>query len=36
MDPKLVYDVGVHRGDDTAYYLHMGFRDHRLSPVRVV
>jgi hypothetical protein len=19
MDPKLVYDVGVHRGDDTAY-----------------
>ena len=26
MDPKLVYDVGVHRGDDTAYYLHKGFR----------
>ena len=26
MDPRLVYDVGVHRGDDTAYYLHKGFR----------
>jgi len=26
MDPKLVYDVGVHRGDDTAYYLHKGYR----------
>ena len=26
MDPKLVYDVGMHRGDDTAYYLHKGFR----------
>ena len=26
MDPRLVYGVGVHRGDDTAYYLHKGFR----------
>jgi FkbM family methyltransferase len=26
MEPRLVYDVGVHRGDDTAYYLHKGFR----------
>ena len=26
MDPKLVYDVSMHRGDDTAYYLHKGFR----------
>ena len=26
MDPKLVYDVGAHRGEDTAYYLHQGFR----------
>ena len=26
MDPKLVYDVGMHRGDDTAYYLHKGYR----------
>jgi len=26
MDPKLVYDVGVHRGEETAYYLHKGFR----------
>ena len=26
MDPRLVYDVGVHRGDDTAYYLHKGYR----------
>ena len=26
MDPKLVYDVGVHNGNDTAYYLHKGFR----------
>ncbi len=26
MDDKLIYDVGVHNGDDTAYYLHKGFR----------
>jgi FkbM family methyltransferase len=26
MNPKLIYDVGVHNGDDTAYYLHKGFR----------
>ena len=26
MDSNLVYDVGVHRGDDTAYYLRKGFR----------
>ena len=26
MHPKLVYDVGAHRGEDTAYYLHKGFR----------
>jgi FkbM family methyltransferase len=26
LNSKLVYDVGVHRGDDTAYYLHKGFR----------
>jgi predicted RNA methylase len=22
----LVYDVGLHNGDDTAFYLHQGFR----------
>jgi FkbM family methyltransferase len=26
MDSKLIYDVGVHNGDDTAYYLHKGYR----------
>jgi FkbM family methyltransferase len=26
MDSELVYDVGAHRGEDTAYYLHQGFR----------
>src|SRR5215467_3283732 len=26
MDPKLIYDVGMHNGDDTAYYLWRGFR----------
>ncbi len=25
MTPLLIYDVGVHNGDDTAYYLHKGF-----------
>jgi FkbM family methyltransferase len=25
-DPGLVYDVGMHNGDDTAYYLHRGYR----------
>ena len=23
--PKLIYDVGMHNGDDTAYSLHKGF-----------
>ena len=26
MIPELIYDVGMHNGDDTAYYLHRGFR----------
>jgi FkbM family methyltransferase len=26
MNPKLIYDVGMHNGDDTAYYLHRGFQ----------
>jgi FkbM family methyltransferase len=26
VNPNLVYDVGLHLGDDTAYYLHLGFR----------
>jgi len=26
MDPGLIYDVGVHIGEDTGYYLHKGFR----------
>lgn len=26
MMPQLVYDVGMHNGDDTAYYLHKGYR----------
>ena len=26
MDSKLIYDVGVHNGDDSAYYLHKGYR----------
>jgi FkbM family methyltransferase len=25
MQPKLIYDVGMHNGDDTAYYLHCGY-----------
>lgn len=25
MNPRLVFDVGMHNGDDTAYYLHRGF-----------
>lgn len=24
--PALVIDVGMHNGDDTAYYLHRGYR----------
>jgi len=24
--PDLIYDVGMHNGDDTAFYLHQGFR----------
>src|SRR5690242_20149568 len=26
MVPDLIYDIGVHDGDDTAYYLHKGYR----------
>jgi len=26
MSPDLIYDVGMHNGDDTAYYLHRGYR----------
>lgn len=26
IDEQLIYDVGMHNGDDTAYYLHLGFR----------
>lgn len=26
MDSNLIYDVGFHNGDDTAYYLHRGYR----------
>ena len=26
MDRDLIYDVGVHNGNDTAYYLHCGYR----------
>ena len=26
MSPDLIYDVGLHNGTDTAYYLHKGFR----------
>ncbi|TIL80880.1 MAG: FkbM family methyltransferase, partial [Mesorhizobium sp.] len=26
MQADLVYDVGMNNGDDTAYYLHRGFR----------
>lgn len=26
MNPKLIYDVGMNNGDDTAYYLWRGFR----------
>lgn len=26
MDEKMIYDVGMHTGEDTAYYLHRGFR----------
>ncbi len=25
MNPSLIFDVGMHNGDDTAYYLHRGF-----------
>lgn len=25
MNPRLVFDVGMHNGDDTAYYLHRGY-----------
>jgi len=26
MVPDLIYDIGLHDGDDTAYYLHKGYR----------
>ena len=26
MEKNLIYDVGMSNGDDTAYYLHRGFR----------
>lgn len=26
MNPQLIYDVGVHNGDDAAYYLHKGYK----------
>lgn len=26
MDKKLIYDVGMHNGDDTAYYLSLGYK----------
>jgi len=26
MNPNLIFDVGMHNGDDTAYYLHRGYR----------
>jgi FkbM family methyltransferase len=26
MDPDLIFDVGMHQGIDTAYYLHLGYR----------
>ena len=31
-DPKLIYDVGMHNGDDTAYYLWRGFRVVAIEP----
>jgi FkbM family methyltransferase len=32
LDPKLIYDVGMHNGDDTAYYLLRGFRVVAIEP----
>jgi len=32
MNPKLIYDVGMHNGDDTAYYLRRGFRVVAIEP----
>jgi FkbM family methyltransferase len=32
VDPTLVYDVGMHNGDDTAYYLRRGFRVVAVEP----
>ena len=26
IDPNLVFDIGLNNGDDTAYYLHLGYR----------
>src|SRR4051812_29117134 len=26
MDKGLIFDVGLHNGDDSAYYLHLGYR----------
>ena len=32
MNPKLIYDVGMNNGDDTAYYLRRGFRVVAIEP----
>ena len=32
MNPRLIYDVGMHNGDDTAYYLRRGFRVVAIEP----
>ena len=32
MNPRLIYDVGMHNGDDTAYYLWRGFRVVAIEP----
>src|SRR5262245_36149964 len=32
MNPKLIYDVGMNNGDDTAYYLWRGFRVVAIEP----
>jgi FkbM family methyltransferase len=32
MDPRLIFDVGMNNGDDTAYYLRRGFRVVAIEP----
>jgi len=32
MNPRLIYDVGMNNGDDTAYYLRRGFRVVAIEP----